>query len=180
MAAARVGLAAALAAAALVSVGALSRWPQDLDPRGDALIRLSWRVRSVRTRECHRLTPAELAALPAHMREPEVCEGKLAPYALELTVDGRTLERSLVAGAGARQDRPLYVYRDLPVAPGRHHLAVRFARRGGEEDDERENELAAPRRLTLEADLALGPGGIALVTYDGERRALVLRGGDQR
>ncbi len=173
----RASLAAALALGALAGLGALSRWPQALDARGAALLRLSWRVRSVRVRECHRLTPGELAALPAHMREPEVCEGRLAPYRLRLTVDGRIVESSLIAGSGARQDRPLYVYRDLPLAPGRHAVRVDFQRQGGEQDDEQENEAAAPRRLALQADFTLVPGGIALVTYDGERRALVARGG---
>lgn len=170
-------LAGALALGALGALGALSRWPLTFDASGAALLRLSWRVRSVRVRECHRLSPAELAALPAHMRVPEVCEGRLAPYRLRLVVNGRTADSSLVSGSGARQDRPLYVYRDLSLTPGRYDVRVEFQRQGGEEEDAQENAAAAPRRLTLQAHVALAPGGIALVTYDGERRALVLRGG---
>lgn len=174
--AARAALAAGCTAAAVLALGAASRYGVSLDERGTAVVRLSWRVRSVRVRECRKLTAQELAALPAHMREAESCEGRLAPYRLRVVLDGREVESSLVTGSGARQDRPLYVYRDLDVAPGRHTVAIDFWRQGGEHQDEEETAAAAPARLGLRAVLPLEPDDIVLVTYDGERRALVARG----
>ncbi|HET9984285.1 MAG TPA: hypothetical protein VFQ38_11885 [Longimicrobiales bacterium] len=172
----RGALALAVSAAALLGLEALSRYPVDVEGSDGALLRLSWRVRSVRVEHCRKLTPEELEALPAHMRQPERCEGRLAPYDLVLSVDGRTVERSLATAAGARADRPVYVYRDIPLAPGAHRVRVEFVRRGGDEEEEEREEGGAPRHLSFDAPVTLAPGQIALVTYDAERRALVLRG----
>jgi hypothetical protein len=38
-----------------------------------ALLRLSWRMRGERLENCRDRTPAELEALPVHMRTPRIC-----------------------------------------------------------------------------------------------------------
>src|SRR5690606_15072501 len=99
---------------------------------GDAVLRLSWRVRGIRIQECRTLTPEELDALPPHMRRPEVCEGRIAPYRLRVRVDCRVLADTLVHAAGAREDRPVYVFREFRVVPGVHRVDLRFVREAGQ------------------------------------------------
>ncbi|HEX7091319.1 MAG TPA: hypothetical protein VF192_14350 [Longimicrobiales bacterium] len=215
-AALRVAVAVVVTGMALAALAALSRAPYREPGADEAVLRLSWRVRGIRVQECRSLTPEELAALPPHMRRPEVCEGRIAPYRLRVRVDGRVLADTLVHAAGAREDRPVYVFREFRVLPGVHRVDLRFVReavgQGGGEgggeggDGEREwrDEAAgrdedlprerrerhgraderggrngeSPARLELEARVDLEPGDVALITYDPQRRALVLRRGE--
>ena len=210
-AALRATLAVVVTGIAMAALAALSRVPYREPGAGDAVLRLSWRVRGIRVQECRTLTPEELAALPPHMRRPEVCEGRIAPYRLRLRVDGRVLADTLVHAAGAREDRPVYVFREFRVEPGVHRVELRFDREagGGEgagEEHERRGEAArsdderghdargvrlrddarrgrnggSPAHLELEADVDLEPGDVALITYDPERPALVVRRGAQQ
>lgn len=189
-----------LAAALTGALGALSRVPYG-DPAEQAVLRLSWRVRGPRISECRTLTPDELDALPAHMRRPQVCEGRNLPYELLVEVDGHVVDAGLVLAAGARQDRPLYYHRQITLAPGTHHVRVRFTARrpSGAERQEAVARPAgaagrpdgqergaqdqgggdvAPDSLALEGTFTLEPGGVALVTFDADRRTLVLRGAE--
>jgi len=61
--------------------------------------------------------------------------------------------------------RPLYVFRDLRTTPGRHAVRVSFARA----------DLEMPEGLALDTTLVLDAGRVVLVTYDEERRQLVVR-----
>lgn len=171
---ARLAAAVLLTALGLAALGALSRTPYGAPPT-EGLLRLSWRFRGERIDECRPLTEAEKAALPVHMRRDEVCEGRLAAYRLTVEVDDEVVAERSVLPAGAREDRPLFLFEELPVAPGRRHVRVRF----------RVDEASLPpsatkeaRRepLELEATLNVVPGGIALVTYDADVGGLVLRG----
>ncbi len=165
-------LVALLATAAL---GALSRVPYTGRRGTDAYVRLAWRTRGERVETCRRLSPEELARIPAHMRREEECVGHILPYRLEVTLDDSLATRDSVASKGARADRPLYVFQEFPVAPGRHRLSVTFARLGAIPAGQEEHG-ALPERLELDAEVTLGPRQIALVTYDEERRKLVLKG----
>lgn len=108
------------------------------------------------------------------MRQPEVCEGWVAPYLLSLELDGAVSLIDTVRASGARQDRPLYVFHDVTVDPGTHEVRVRFIRQpaGTEEPPVQE---AKPRELQLEASVSVAAGEIALITLDPASRALVLR-----
>lgn len=167
-----------LAAAATLAVAALSRVPYESPGGRQALVRLSWRALGERVEECRPLSAAEREALPVHMRRSEVCEGRVLPYALEVELDGRRVLADTVRAAGAREDRPLYVFVELPVEPGTHRLGVRFVRegRGGDHEEEPGKRTGAtPARLELSRTLRLRAGEVALVTYDPERQALVTR-----
>jgi hypothetical protein len=144
-----------------------------------AIVRLAWRARGERVRDCRRRTPEELAKLPPHMRQEEVCEGRLLPYRLVLTLDGAPTVDRLIHGAGAREDRPLYVYEDVAVPPGAHRIAVSFTREGTVPGDSAAvgGALATPARLSLDTAISLGSRRILLVTYDEEREQLVVRDG---
>lgn len=190
--AAAVGIVLLLAGA----LGGLARVPWRAGDPSVAHIRLSWRYRGEAVRECRPLTEEERAALPAHMRREEVCERRLPPYRLRVVVDGREAVADRVRGGGARGDRPIYVFRDLRVAPGVHGIRVVFGpseRTGAAElpeapgeaergyATERAGEGAAgaarggPAELVLERELRLEGGEIALVTYDPQAGELVLR-----
>lgn len=181
---ARRSLAGAIGVAILLAIGALSRVPYDAEGAEDALLRLSWRIRGERVEECRPLTEAEQAVLPPHMRRDEVCEGRVAPYHLLVRIGGRVIEERTVAAAGAREDRPLYVFREVRLPPGTYPIEVSFTRlqTGGvrtesERPDRARTDPAAPHDLRLRGELALAPGRVVLVTYDPDTRELVLRGG---
>ncbi|MDO8665843.1 MAG: hypothetical protein Q7J79_04475 [Gemmatimonadales bacterium] len=159
------------------AVGVLSSVPYESRRGSDAFVRLAWRARGERVETCRRLTPEEVARTPVHMRREEVCEGRILPYRLAVTLDGASAAQESVASGGSRQDRPLYVFREIAVAPGRHRLGVSFSRLGFVREDEGERERGGlPERLDLDTTLTLGPRQVALVTYDEERRRLILKG----
>lgn len=166
-----------LAVAATLAIGALSRAPYTADRAPHGVVRLAWRARGERVEQCRRLTPEELERLPAHMREEESCEGRVLPYRLQLSIDGALAVDELVQAAGARHDRPLYVYRELPLQTGTHAIAVVFAREGAIPPGKREGNDATPARLALDTTVALLPRRVLLVTYDDDARRLVLLDG---
>jgi len=178
----RVVIGSALALASAAALAALSALPYAAEPADQAVIRLTWRARGERVRACRRLTPAELAKLPPHMRQEEVCERRVLPYRLRVTIDGASVVDELVRAGGAREDRPLFVFRDLAVAPGLHRLEVMFEREedgGGRaererEEDERADARQTPRRLALDQPVTLATRRIVLVTYDDEGKRLRL------
>ncbi len=167
----------ALALGSTLAIGALSRAPYTADRAAHGVVRLAWRARGERVEECRRLTPEELERLPAHMRQEESCEGRVLPYRLQLSIDGARVVDELVQAAGARHDRPLYVYRELTLQPGAHAIAVVFAREGAIPPGEREASEGTPPRLALDTTVALLSRRVLLVTYDDDARRLVLRDG---
>lgn len=162
-------------------LAALSRIPWD-PGEAHAVIRLSWRTPGKLIEQCRELTQEELDALPIHMRRSEVCEGRLVPYRLHVMLDGEEVIEEMVRAAGAREDRPLYVLRDLPVEPGHHAIIVRWEPAGFpvEEDGEAhrtpEAEEERGNALFLTAEVRLEPRDISLITYDPNDRRLVVRG----
>lgn len=183
----------ALAAAIVVVTGgalaALSFTPYTAEPGERALVRLAWRAHGERVRDCRRLSADDLARLPPHMRQEEVCERRVLPYRLRVDVDGARVVDQRVRAGGAREDRPLFVFHDLPVTPGTHHLRITFEREGTpaarERDDQEERDEVdataagrrareTPERLELDAAVRLVSRQIVLVTYDDEGRRLLL------
>lgn len=168
--------AAAVASTLLLALalGGLTRVPWVAGDPSVASIRLSWRFRGEAVRECRPLTEEERAELPVHMRREEVCERRIAPYRLRVLVDGREVVADRIHGGGAREDRPIYVFREIRVPPGTLELRVGF--------EPAEGEAAPPprERLVLERKLSLEGGEIALVTYAPERGELVLRRAGER
>ena len=150
-------LAGALAVLLTGAVVGLSQVPYEATSGEGARIRLSWRFRAA-VEECRELSEEELAELPAHMRRSTVCERTVPPHHLRVEVDGRALLDETIRAAGAQADHPLYVFREVPVEPGRHDVRVRFERLDGEAD--------AAEPLVLETTLDLEPREVGLITYD--------------
>lgn len=188
---------AIVAALAMLVLGAASRAPWTASPADLALLRLSWRVQSESAEECRPLSEEEKADLPVHMRVPEVCEARAIPYLLQVTIDGSRAVSDTVHGAGAREDRPITIFREIPLTAGRHDVRITFAPISGgrvgdsddvepdddeepDEDGERDGDVGAeePAGVTLEysATIDLEEREVALVTVDPGGRALVRAG----
>lgn len=146
--------------ALVVVLAAGSRVPISALDADRAVVRLSWRLRAEEGAECRRPTQEELDRLPVHMRNPDACIGDLAPYELRVDVDGTRRVTRIVRPAGVRGDRPIFVYEELRLAPGRHTLAVRFGVQGA--------EMGAEAALALEATVDLDAGRVVLVTRGGD------------
>lgn len=184
---------------AILAIGAASRAPWSATPADRALVRLSWRAPSQVSEECRPLSEAEKAELPVHMRVPEVCERRAVPYSLRVAIDGVEILSETIHGAGAREDRAISVFREIPLAAGTHHVRVAFAPigtgddtheeeeeegegeeeegEGEEKDDEGEedaDEEDAAVALEFSDTIRLDDREIALVTLDPGRRSLVL------
>jgi hypothetical protein len=147
-----------------IFLGWLSRAPYDPPGSDGGLLRLSWRLRGEKVETCRPRTQAELDALPVHMRTPEVCESRRVAYRLVVQLDGHAPDTTIVLPGGARADRPVYVLRETPLAPGPHRVLVTFTGLSAHDD--------APQ-LSLEADLDARPGRVELITLDPEGHRLV-------
>ena len=164
---------------------------------GQAILRLAFSVRPERIERCRQQSDEELERLPAHMRQPIICEGTSAEYRLTVLHDGVVAAERLVHGGGLRHDRRIYVFQELPLAPGEGTIEVRFDRidadtshvaepetdhdgRKSERDpDDREAEQrdrqsgeTVPAHLMLTQRLQIRSREVILVTYAQERRAL--------
>jgi hypothetical protein len=178
----RLGVGVVLAVTATVAIGVGSRFGFTAVHADRAELRLAWRARVPTVEECRRLTEVEQAELPVHMRRDMVCEGRVASYRLDVVVDGDRRHRSTVSGAGARGDRPLYVFESLPLEPGRHDIRVEFNRLGEDGEGERPtdgaeraSELTIPDRLRWSGSVEVEGRDVVLVTYAAERRRLETR-----
>jgi len=162
----RAALVLAVSAVLITGIAGLTRVPFTPDPTEDALIRLSWRYRGTAVGTCRALSDQERATLPIHMQRDTICDGSVPPHRLVVSVDGRVVEDGMVAPAGARGDRPMFVMREFRVTPGEHRLQVSF----GAEGD------GADPPLELSTTLEMSRRQIAVVTIDAvEGRLLVIR-----
>jgi hypothetical protein len=95
-------------------------------PPTDSGLRLSLRTALARIEVCRDRTAEELAALPAHMRQPRLCAETAINYRLRVLVDGQERLSRTVTHRGVRRTRPLVVDELLRLTPGDHDLAVTF------------------------------------------------------
>ena len=148
-----------VAGVVLFGIGALSRAPFHAHARESALLRLSWRIRGEPVQSCRNRTQEELAALPVHMRTPQVCSGRVARYRLLIAIDGNVLSVRELHAAGAHADRPIYVFEEISLNKGEHDIRVEFVNTG----------RAGARPLTLQQRITASEGHVLLLTYDEER-----------
>ena len=159
-----------VSAVMLVSLAWLSQIRVSTDP-GVSIVRLSWRTEAINVETCRVLSEEELARVPAHMRRAEECEGRRVDYEVALAIDGIVMVTDTVSPAGARRDRPVYVFHDQPVQPGTHSVAVGFMALVPADYDVGDQSM----RLEWAESVTLSPGQIALVTLDPEGRRLIRR-----
>lgn len=119
---------------ALIAWGSAA--PVRQDSGGTARLRLSWSARPERIEQCRELTAEELAARGEHMRQRLECTGHFASYDLQVEIDDQVVHRSVAQGGGLRNDRPIFLVKDLVISPGNHRVRVTFNRRGEDADDD--------------------------------------------
>lgn len=179
-----------LAAAAVAALVWASHFRLTSHASPDAVLRLAWSARPERIETCRQQTVEELARLPQHMRQPVVCEGAAAHYRLVVRLGGRVIADQLVRAGGLRQDRRLYVFREVALPAGDADVDVRFERvepstpaigadRAGQhqpgQSDQGQSGETVPPRLAFAQRLRFTPRAVILVTYDPERRVLGIR-----
>lgn len=189
-----------VAAVALWLLRAGSLTPLRVGEEQTALLRLSWSARPERIEQCRRLSDAELAERPQHMRLRWECEGRFARYLLSVSVDGRPLTTDTIRGGGLRNDRPMHLFREFALAPGTRHLTMSLRRidaearpdsatdaataagtaaadretREGQERRVRRAE-SLPELVAIDTTLRVAAQRVLLVSYSDVDRRLVLR-----
>lgn len=151
-----------------LGMAALSRVPYEPAGADDAMIRLSWRLRAEPVTTCRPLSDEERVRLPVHMQRDTVCTGGIPPHRLRVEIDGRSLEDALVVAGGAREDRPLAVFREFRVPPGPHDVLVEFRPEAGSGAD---GDGLGPTRFPV----VLEEGEVTLLTVDARSGRLVRR-----
>ena len=148
----------------LLGVEALAHLPLGRPAEG-AAVRLAVRTAAGKIEICRDASPAELAQLPIHMRQPRLCEEQPVAYRLTLTVDGQEARAVRAERRGMRGDRPLVIDELVAIPAGQHNLFVSL------EPDVPPGTAAViaaglPRGELRQA-IELPAGRIALVTWDG-------------
>lgn len=113
-------------AVALLLAGITAAWsvaPYRAVPPPAELV-VSFRHPGQRSEGCRKPSEAELAALPPHMRRPEICERSRAPVRLRITVDGEGRLERTYPGRGLQGDGNSVGIERLPVPPGEHLVRV--------------------------------------------------------
>lgn len=106
----------------LMLVSALSRIPHGQEPES-AVLRLSWKT----VGETMRVKGGGVdESVPAHMRNPDSEQVRLRNYELTLNLDGGERLRKTLSPPGWRHDRPITVFEDLELPPGRHTVELRY------------------------------------------------------
>ncbi len=154
-----------LGAVATAALAGLSQVPYAAATGEHGELRFAWRYRSETVEQCRRLTDDELAALPQHMRRDEICERRLQPWRLVVTLDGTPVADDTVRAKGAREDRPLYVFRQLQLPPGSHHLRAVFSPIG----------VSSRAPLEVDASVTVAAREVLLVTYDADADRLMVK-----
>lgn len=95
-------------------------------PEGMAQIKLSFRHGGARLEDCRKLTPEELAKLPASERKPSTCTRARIPITVEIALDGRPLYADVLQPTGLSSDGPAETYRKFLVPAGRHMIEARL------------------------------------------------------
>ena len=179
----RLGLDRAIGAAAAIAAMAAIVWasnaPMTIYGSNQGVLRLAWSARPERVEVCREQSAEELAKLPAHMRQPLVCEGTSARYRLTVWHEGRLIADRMLQGGGVRQDRRLYVFHELPLDPGQTSIEVKVDRidEPGANVSPRAKQPfaveAVPPNLTFAGRVTIGPRQVLLITYSPDRRALI-------
>jgi hypothetical protein len=186
----------------VVVIVVASHVPMGVHTAPTAVLRLALTARPERVEICREVSEEALASVPQHMRQAVVCEGRAASYRLEVRKEDSLVLSVVVRGGGLRQDRQLYVFREIILPSGLSTIDVRLSRidtlsgptdpdttrTGGNgaavvdttgrlrrEIEERQRRMGdeVPPELALRASVSLAPREVLLVTYDRDARSLV-------
>lgn len=101
---------------------------------------------------CRDLSPEELAALPAHMRQPRRCTRGRAPIRVRVEIDGQVVLSKAFPAAGVWSDGKSFAVDSVDVPPGERQVSVAIADGALVEDDladETAWRFGDSRRLTF-------------------------------
>ena len=145
---------AAVYAAAMAFIGYFSVSPpyHQFD-EGMAQIKLSLRHGAQRVEDCRKLTPEEIAKLPAKERRPNTCARERLPMAIEIRLDGKVLFEAVLEPTGLSRDGPAEAYRKFVVPAGSHRLEARL--RDGKRGEGFDFELVSDVDLKPHQNLAI-------------------------
>lgn len=146
-------------------IGVFSSWPRYHHlPPDQALIKLSFIHHGQRLEACRRLTEAELAKLPANMRNPLQCPRERAPVEVEVDLDGKLAYHRVAAPSGLSRDGASTVYHRMQVPAGAHRIVVRLKDKAGGAgfDYTRDETVMLKPAQVLVIDFIADQGGITL------------------
>ena len=147
-------------------IGTFSDWPKVVHfPAGQALVKLSFTHAADPRGGCRRLTPEEIARLPANMRKLEQCPRERLPVDVELVIDDRIAFRASLPPSGLAGDGPSRAYRRIPMPAGPHRLAVRL----------RDTARATGYDYERSASIVLRPGQNFVIDFRAETGGFYFR-----
>ncbi len=147
---------AALAALLLAPMVFASRAPSRAVAPGAPMLVVSFKHPGEASQRCRKRTDEELAGLPPHMRQPEVCERGRSAVRRRVRVDGEVVHEQSYAPAGLARDGTSIALERLAVAPGRHEVEVALEDR----------EDAEGWRYLESRELGFVPGSSNVVLFD--------------
>jgi hypothetical protein len=171
---------AGVVVAAMGAIVWASSAPMTVHGSDRGMLRLALSARPERIEVCREQSAEELAKLPAHMRQPLVCEGTSARYRLTVRREGDLLLDRTLHGGGVRQDRRLYVLEELQLDPGQASIEVRLDRiddpqtNPGTRPSQPVATETVPPHLSLSQRVSVERRQVLLITYAPERRALIV------
>jgi len=149
-------------AAAAGVTGLFATWPTwSRLPPEEAQITIAFAHGGARKEACRRLSPEEIAALPARERRPSDCSRERVPLRFEFVLDDRPLLARTLPPSGLSRDGPAQLYEKLAVPSGRHTVTVRLADSGRASgfDYESRFDLELRPRQNLAIDFGPDRGG---------------------
>lgn len=157
---------ATLYAAFAGAIAMFSSWPNFRSLQAhEGLITISIAHHGQRLQPCREQTLEELARLPPNMRVPSRCPRERAPLLVEVDIDGKAVLRQRAQASGLSRDGAAKLYRRMPVAVGRHRIAVRLR------DSNRSQGFDYVREEVIE----LHPAEILVLDFDSEQREFTFR-----
>lgn len=151
--------------AVAAAVGYLSMSPAYRQfPDDMAQIKLSFRHGAKRVEDCRKLTPEEIAKLPANERRPSTCSRERIPIAVKVLIDGQPLFDEVLEPTGLSGDGPAETYRKFMVRPGKHRLEayLRDSKREEGYDYEKEIDIDLLPLQSMAIDFKADQGGFLI------------------
>lgn len=93
---------------------------------GDAQIKLSFAHGGKPKGGCRDRTSAELQALAANMRKPQLCSRERVPLVVSFELDGAQVFADTLPPSGFQGDGPSRMYEKFDVPAGRHEVTLRL------------------------------------------------------
>jgi hypothetical protein len=112
-------------------------------PEDRAQIKLSFRHGGARLENCRKLTPEEIARLPANKKRQEACSRERLPVTVLLLLDGQPIYEAILKPTGLAGGGASEVYEKFAVSPGPHVIEAKLRDSNRKEGFDFENRFAA-------------------------------------